>query len=105
MRRMISSLALMVTIFASVAPGSAATFSIAQTVNRDQLRSACASAGVTFSANLEGHGCITQCTSSSGQAGTCSVGCNANGQCTGSTPGRIAPLLLDDILGNGASRR
>ncbi len=82
---------------------TAETVRLQGTYTRSELRSACSNAGGSFFANLNGHHCTKECTSN-GQQGVCSVSCNTEGTCTGSTPGRTmrqSLLNLDSLLGSG----
>ena len=52
-----------------------------------EIKGACEKAGGTFSNHPDGgYGCTTKC-----KGGTCTVGCDPDGKCTGSVPDEKAP--------------
>lgn len=106
MRRFAVGTALFISALVLVTPSFGATISITAKYNRDQLRGACAAAGGTFEANLDGATCKKPCTVG-GRPGTCWVHCDAGGNCVGSTPRIITGITprLEDLLTGGQVRR
>lgn len=74
-----------------------------------QIRSACASAGGSFSVHSDGQGYGCNKENCDGKGGRCVVACETkNSTCHGSTPGRISPTAgVADVLAplNGAVER
>jgi hypothetical protein len=66
------------------------------------LRSACSSAGGTFSVHADGGGYGCETKNCDGKGGNCIVACDNNNNCSGSTPTRILnPTTLIGILQDG----
>jgi hypothetical protein len=56
-----------------------------------EIRNACSKAGGTFSVHDDGAGYGCNVKNCDGKGGNCTVACDNNGNCHGSTPGRILP--------------
>lgn len=65
------------------------------------LRKACSTAKGTFDISPDGQGYSCTTTNCDGKGGSCTVECDNNNNCNGSTPTRIAPTTLLGILQNG----
>lgn len=65
------------------------------------LRSACSSAGGTFSVHSDGGGYGCETKNCDGKGGTCTIACDNNNNCHGSTPAiTVKPTTLIGILQN-----
>ncbi len=67
------------------------------------LRIACSNAGGNFSVHPDGGGYGCEKKNCDGKGGTCTVACDNNNNCHGSTPSRIVkPVTLTGILQDGS---
>jgi hypothetical protein len=85
-----------------VLPASAEIRSMAAKPGVSELRGACSKAGGQFDVSPDGQGYACTTTNCDGKGGNCTVACDNNNNCTGSTPARIvSPTTLIGILQNG----
>lgn len=67
-----------------------------------ELRLACSKAGGQFDVSPDGGGYACTTKDCDGQGGNCTVACDNNNNCVGSTPARIvSPTTLIGVLQNG----
>ncbi len=95
---------LLATAFASALPAQANVIRpLAAKPGVGDLRMACSSAGGTFSVHADGGGYGCEKKNCDGKGGTCTVACDNNNNCNGSTPTRLVnPTTLIGILQNGS---
>ena len=98
-------LRLLLVTLAFIVPALPAAAEIRQMAAKpgvSELRGACSKAGGQFDVSPDGQGYACTTKDCDGKGGNCTVACDNNNNCTGSTPARIVkPTTLIGILQNG----